>query len=537
MKKIYLLLLILTIPAFLMMLRSGFFTVSDFHLFRLYEFGLCMRDGQIPCRWSPDAGFGFGEPVFNFYTQLPYLFGFILNSLGLTLIGSMKTLFILSFVFSFFSMYFASFEIWKSRWGAILSAMLYLYAPYRAVDVWVRGALPESLSFIFFPLIILYFEKMIKRKGKYFFILIFLFSILLLTHNISFFIFNIFFIPWVFYRYIISKKTRLLLLPILSIVIAGLISSFYLLPVIFESKFVMIDSTTMGYFDFRGHFVGLTQLLLSTNWGYGASVFGPEDGLNLSIGFMQWLGAAAAFFLIVIRKEIVKYKDFITLLLFGLFFLFLIHPRSIDIWELAPFFSYIQFPWRFLGISLFCLSLAVGVLGKLIKSRYILFLVGLFSIVFTFSYFREDIWLDVGDNYYLEGEFWDIERSASALDFWPKYGDFVPNYLAPTAFSGTELIVRNSNSAIYKIVDEDFDSYIFPMAYFSGWRAFTNEREIELSYNNEGLMLVKGGDVELGEIRFEFKNTGIRTFGNLISLLTLSALLLFSFLRKFKIIR
>ncbi|OGE43689.1 hypothetical protein A3B45_03305 [Candidatus Daviesbacteria bacterium RIFCSPLOWO2_01_FULL_39_12] len=45
---------------------------------RLSQMNLCFEDKQIPCRWSPGTGFGYGSPLFNYLPPLPYYFGQLL---------------------------------------------------------------------------------------------------------------------------------------------------------------------------------------------------------------------------------------------------------------------------------------------------------------------------------------------------------------------------------------------------------------------------------------------------------------------------
>ena len=242
------LVVILSVPSFALMLKSGIFSTQDFHLFRLYEFDKCVKRLEIPCRWAPDAGLGYGEPVFDFYPQLSYAIGEIFHLIGFNLINSLKILFILSIVGSGVAMYFLAKHLWKSDWGALISAAIYIYAPYRAVDVWVRGALPEALAFVLFPLIILAVEK------KKFLALSFSLSALILTHNLS----ALMFLPVVLVWLVYKKYWK----GFWGFGIAGAMSAFYILPVIFESKFINLASTTQGYFDFRAHFLSLRQIFL-----------------------------------------------------------------------------------------------------------------------------------------------------------------------------------------------------------------------------------------------------------------------------------
>ena len=118
--KFLLLVILLSIPAFFRMVRSGIFSMSDFHLFRLYEFDKCVKAMQIPCRWAPDAGLGYGEPLFNFYPQLPYAIGEIFHLLGFTFVDSLKILFTLSIIGSAIAIYFLAKHLWKSQWAGIV---------------------------------------------------------------------------------------------------------------------------------------------------------------------------------------------------------------------------------------------------------------------------------------------------------------------------------------------------------------------------------------------------------------------------------
>src|SRR3990172_12117775 len=100
------LVILLSLPTFWRLLPFGIHSMQDFHLFRLYEFDKCVESLQIPCRWAPDAGLGYGEPLFNFYGQLVYAFGEVFHLAGFSFINSLKILFILSLAASGVSMFF-----------------------------------------------------------------------------------------------------------------------------------------------------------------------------------------------------------------------------------------------------------------------------------------------------------------------------------------------------------------------------------------------------------------------------------------------
>ena len=470
--KYILILLVLTIPAFWKMLPFGIYSMQDFYLFRLYEFDKCVKALDIPCRWAPDAGLGYGEPLFNFYGQFSYFIGEIFHLAGGSLINSVKFTFILSLVGSAIAMYFLAKSLWKNEYSAVFSSILYLYAPYRAVDVWVRGALPEAFAFIFYPLIILSIEK---KNLFYLSLLIFL---LIITHNLSFIMFLPFLIIWIIYR----KWWK----GFLGFAISLLLSAFYVLPVLFESKFVNLQSTTVGYFDFRAHFITLRQIFLDLSWGYGGSTWGPIDNVNLSVGLAQWIIPVIIFFLLLLvnkkKESYMQHTTYYVLFFLGFVYLLLTHNKTAFIWEAVPFMKYIQFPWRFLGLSVFYFSLASGILFNVFKNKLFLFLVFVLSayyILHTTYYFSPDIWFEVKDSYFLTGAEWDRQRAASIGDFWPNFGHEIP--------------------------DKPSDGrYI---NYFPGWVGAEPH----------------GGLIPSGVV--EFKDTPVRELGNIISLVSFGLLI------------
>src|SRR3989344_5050765 len=114
------LVILLSIPTFWRLFMPGIHSMQDFHLFRLQQFDKCVQNFQIPCRWAPDAGLGYGEPLFNFYGQFAYAVGEIFHLVGFNFINSLKILFILSLVGSGVGMFFLAKRIWKNDFAALV---------------------------------------------------------------------------------------------------------------------------------------------------------------------------------------------------------------------------------------------------------------------------------------------------------------------------------------------------------------------------------------------------------------------------------
>lgn len=522
MKKI-LIIVLLTLPTVSYMTRFGVWTTHDFHFFRQYEFNLCFREGSFPCRWAPDAGLGFGEPLFNYYGQFTYWLGQLFIQLGLSITASVKLLFLLSLVLSSLSMYLLARLFWSPT-GALVSSLFYVYAPYRAVDAWVRGALPESLAFIYYPLILYSLEK------KRYLVFSLLVSALLLTHNLSLFMFAPFLAVWWLVR---SRDWKFI--PALGLVFP--LAAFYLLPVFFESHLVTLSRVTSDYYAYQLHFTTLSQLFLSRFWGYGGSTWGLNDTMSLSVGHLHWLIP-----IIVLIYSTFKYltlhpspesgegtkgrgtKEIWLFTSLAFIAVFLTHGKSEFLWKIIPGMSYVQFPWRFLSISTLFFSLAAGTV-KLPRHLHLCLI--LVIILFNFSFFRPDIWRSVSDSEQFSGPLWDEQRSSALSDFWPT------NAALPTTFAPhlPELVSSGAHKQTYYLNLASPTQIIFSTVYFPGWHLYSQGTKIALSHPS-GLITAS---LPPGSQTYEliFQDTPPRTAGNLLSLLSLALVLLFVLKSKF----
>ncbi len=527
------------------MFKPGIFTMHDFHVYRLYEYDKCIADVKLPCRWAPDSAFEYGEPVFNYYAQLPYLFGEVFRFLGLSVLGSIKALFVSSLVFSALAMFFLARQLWGNNLAALTSALVYTYAPYRAVDVWVRGALPESLAFIFFPLITYFFNDFVLKKKTISLLLFGLsFSALVLTHNLSVFMFLIFFSIWAVY--FLTKHQSWKLVPQfigVGIISFGL-SAFYILPVIFENKLVTLTETTGGYYDFKNHYVTLNQLLISRYWGYGASLWGEDDRLSLSVGHVQWVIPILIAVLVIFRRKIKNYFSFFVLFGLGWFMLFLTHNKSTPLWDIFAPLRFVQFPWRFLGSAVFIFALSTGALLTLFKKPLLNILISLIVIGIVIGlntpFYFEDIWQSFDDKQFFSGKNYEMQVGSAIYDFWPKTaGKEVPSTFAPKdpifkEGSGSgKLIEKKSHSAKYELEIKSNQAEIsFPIVYFSGWVAYSNDQKLEI-YPKDKYGLITTRLIPKDKIiTLEFKDTLVRQIGNTLTLISL-----FTFISVFTLLR
>jgi hypothetical protein len=122
--------------------------------FRTHEYLKELGNGHWVPQLLPGAVRGAGSAFPTFYPPLAYLVASLLSFVTGDLVRGVNLALLLSVVLSGWSMYFMGVVVTRNRLAAVVAAVLYLSFPYRLVDVFVRGALAESWSFVWFPLIV-----------------------------------------------------------------------------------------------------------------------------------------------------------------------------------------------------------------------------------------------------------------------------------------------------------------------------------------------------------------------------------------------
>jgi len=528
------LVVIFIIPTFWKLVRPGFFSMQDdLQAFRVYEMDKCFDDGQIPCRWVPDAGYKYGYPQFNYYPPSIYYVGAVMHRAGIQYIDAVKILFVLGYIASALTM-FLLVNSFLGPWPAFVSSILYSYVPYKAVEVFVRGAMSEFWALSIFPLIFWAAYKLIKtEKKKYFIWFSVSIALLITTHSLMTLIFAPVAVLWVIFWISVEKKWRFLLKVILSGLLGITLSAFFLLPVIFEKKFVHAESMLSGYFDYRAHFVSLFKLFFSREWGYGSSGF-PKELLNLSTGMIQWAVGIVAVILGILNRKKEKKLTLLLFILAGaeLITLFMMHMKSSFIWTKLPVLWWLQFPWRYLSVSIFLLSVLSG-LAVYLSSKAKYFLGGLAiiaAIILNIGFFVPKDWLLITDSDKFSGISWQKQMTISIFDYLPIYAKLPPVKEAPAlpeVMDGTAKFSDYQKGSDFQIgkLDITSDATIrLPIFDFPGMQVKANGQQIKHNHDD-----CRGEEFCLGLVSFKLPkgnysievrltDTPVRKIGNYLTL-------------------
>lgn len=542
----YILIVILSFFAFRPILIPGFFPIhDDTQVTRVFEMTNAVKDGMFPVRWSSNLGFGFGYPIFNFYAPFAYYVGAVFNLLVSDPLIATKLMMIVGIVIAGLSMFVLAKEFFTVK-GGILSAILYLYAPYHGLNIYVRGDVAEFYAYSFIPLVFYGLYKIYKENLlRYVIVSSIFFALIIISHNLTALMVTPFFI---FFALILGVKDRKKILFFLSsFVLAFMLSSFYFIPALLEMNYTNVLSQVGGGADFRDHFVCIGQLWTSL-WGYGGSAKGCIDGLSFMVGKTHILLSVFTLSLLVLLVAYKKIKlnvedrenIFFVLLffIFSIFSIFLMLDVSKAFWESLKPMEFFQYPWRFLTILSFTTSFISGgliwIVGKFLKGYYLwimTFVIVFLAIVLNVKFFvpqtvSHKTSLDYVD---LERIKWDVSKISS--EYMPKAFQ-KPKQKTETAnilsIGSPDLKVLSINKKT-QFIDLEVKAsrekdVIFPLAYFPGWKAKLNGKTIILSENKRGILLTlpKGKS----QIHFYYASTTIESVSNLITLAGILAITL-----------
>ncbi len=532
------------------LLHPSFFHLHDFtHAARIAEMVRGLDAGQLPVRWSENFGYGFGMPLFNFYAPLPYFVGALFYKVGFSLLASIKLLYLLTGALTIISSYLLGRQL-LGRLGGLVLAAAYTLAPYRALNLFVRGALSEALAMSFLPVVlwaIVAFSK--KQDKKYLFFLVLSLFGIILSHNLT----ALIFIPLaaLFTFLYLWRLDRLKLLwPIAGqFILAAALSAFYMLPALLEKNDTVIERIFAGYFHYSHHFLYLRQFF-QDNWAYGGSGWGPGDDVSFFLGFGQLSGLLVLMVLLLgkLRRGLLtltRRKEFFLLVTIGLMLIFSLLMSTFKtqwLWDRVSLLQFIQFPWRFLSAASLFVAILVAFNFAWLRGfgkRLILALILLVLLFTNARYFQPEKYLDnAAALYYGEPERIRNEMSEILPDYIPKQ---MPeekvlrekNQELPALWLNNEMYTKNDDDKLEIMLDRGFEKMAlidsgqeqilnFKVAYFPGWQAEVDGQSQEIlvseSLGNIQVRVPKG---EHKVVIYFSEQTPARIWGDAISLLAL----------------
>lgn len=523
-------------------LRQGHPITFDghIHMTTMNQFAQSIKSGEFPVTWSNNfANFGLPLPLFSH--QLPAYLGALLIIFGFSTESAFKILILFSIVIS--NILFYSFYKKLSNINiAFVMTSIAIFFPYRELSIYTRGSLPEIMSTIFLPLMFLGVWNLHQRNYKRSSLLLYFSSLAIsLTHPMMLLVFCL---PLSIYFFTkLDKKDFLkhIFILLASLSFGILSASFYLMPLFLEMKYFFQSAIKEEMSADR--FLQFKQLYDPT-WLYTFTHPGPRANF-IKLGLLEFsIVFTAIIFIIVYKlgliKKIFKKENIAQIsvwLTMTITALVLALPISKHIYAL-PFFSQIQYPWRFLNVLQFLIPGLAACLFFVIKSKHRN--VFLFSLLFIVIIFRVPQFY--GKNYVIQNES-DYEFTKSnlhSLNMNPLWTGDSEIYETKTTqaeiiegVGKLEIVELKNASRKYKVSAETEVRMIDFTFYFPGWVVVdaqnSQNNNISIEYqdlNYRGLITYK---LPKGEhtILVEYRPTKIRMAARYLSIFGIFAYLIF----------
>ncbi len=361
---------------------------ADHSVFFLVQFDQALRDGALWPRWGADHALGYGYPLWLLYAPLAYYAAEGFHLLGLGFTAAVKAGWALGFLFGGWGMYLLL-RRWFGRGpagcaAALVGGLLYVYAPYHLLNIYVRAAYAEFSAMAWFPWVLLAFDRVASPSphaaqspskgegggvGRAVAVAALAYAGLLLTHTGSILLFTPLLLAYLLFALLrrgaasgwswADLGRTALHLAASGLLAAGL-AAIFLLPMLLEQRYIVQEQWVQGSYGYRGHFVYLSQLL-DPFWGYGYSddLTGPNDGLSFQLGVAGVVLALTAAVIGLRRKSPQRSLTgfFLAATLLSLAAML---PLAAPLWDAIGPAALLQFPWRLLGIASLGLSILAG---------------------------------------------------------------------------------------------------------------------------------------------------------------------------------
>ncbi len=500
------------------------------HITTAAQYTDAFKSGDFPVMWL-DGFANYGMPIGMFSQQATSYLGMFFNLftndpvLAYNIVAFIGILLSNVFFYYFLRLYF------EPKY-AFLGTFLFNFAPFRIIDLYIRGAIPETFSTILLPLTLISIYHLIQKKSvNAFFLMTLCLAGIIITHPMMFVTYAFLFIPYFLFNVIsvtgfrITKKTIFFFgLFFFSIVFALGLTGWYIIPLTQELKYFYYGSEKNHLV--ANQFVGLINYF-DPNWYY----FYKDDifsrGHFIQSGLIETIGVLIGLIVVVTRLIKGSLKKQITLLDFavvtGLIIIFFTTQYSESFYKIFSFLGNIQFPWRMFSAFIFIPPIIIiALLSKFNKNILIIAIVLLVCITrfpqlygknftaypqstYTFTTINlhsnnmNTIWTGETETYPVKKEQIEIVGGEGKI-------------LSKTIKNSSRMYTIEAKTPLH-IVDYTF--------YFPGWTLYVDGQKQEIQFQDPNYRGVITYTVPAGkhDIKLQFEDTKVRILGKVVSLI------------------
>ena len=346
----YIIIFILAIIVSIPLMNSEFDIYRDDgiqHIARLMGTYQTITEGEYPPVIMSNFCNNFGYSWSIFYSPftafVPLIFRIFTSSFELVL----KLFIVLCGFLSGIAMYEFVKKVTKNRYAGLLSAAIYIFAPYRLTDMYMRIAVSELASFIFLPIVFhgMYNIFNDEQKSTKKSLLLTLGAVgLILSHIVIAMYTAIICFIYLLINIKKLKDKKILKMLGINIILILLLSSFYLLP-------MLEHRLSTEYEVFKDGRMERTQELIRNKVDPIDLVYTEDNELILEIGFITIIGLILT--ILAFKKIDKSYKKLYCFSLITGILCVILSLRFFPFERLPAIFKMIQFTFRLLEFSSF----------------------------------------------------------------------------------------------------------------------------------------------------------------------------------------
>jgi hypothetical protein len=339
------------------------------HLYRLVALDQAVGYGDLWPRYVPTLFFGYGLPLFNFYSPVSLYPLELLHLAGLDFIRSL----IGGILFYVWLGALGAYQLGKG-WGGGLAgigtALAYTYAPFSLVEALPQGALDEVAGLAILPWLLWAFHQLAVQGRRRDFIAASLsLSLLILLHNFSTLYGLLILIPYALALWWTGRRPALTFIQaLLAGSLAAGLSAFFWLPALLEAETIQSGRMALqgmagdpASLPFRSALISFSQLVQPPPPA-DLTLFNRTGSISLSLPALILAGLGGG--LMLWRPPVVQAHSLkaITITLMGLaaLLIFSVTPASMPLRAILPLEWQNPFPAQAVGAISLILALLAG---------------------------------------------------------------------------------------------------------------------------------------------------------------------------------
>jgi hypothetical protein len=496
------------------------------------------KQGVIFPRWTEWANFGFGEPRFIFYPPLSWLFGAFLGTVipwqavAVVFIAGVQTL-------AGLSAYSALRRLVNSSFAALFGAACFAANPYALLIIYMRSDFAELLAIAFFPLLLLgalRLSEVAPSEDSGEFRKVFFFALpfcaiwlsnapaaVIATYSATL-------------LFTVAAIRRHSLLPFrggaAGIVLGFGLASFYLIPAIYEQRWVNITDALAG---------GLTP---EQNFLYANTSDAEHDAFNLIVsrlalllifwvicGAVAWWRSNSG----ALDATTGNSGHFFAVMTLAAVAAALMFPIAGVFWRYLPELRFVQFPWRWMSVLALCAAVLTAAAARS-WLRWAWILVVPLAIVASAHYLVGNGWWDSEDMPTLQT---DIKNGAGfeGTDEYDPIGDdhtdlgqkdprarLLPSPSDLEAHRETRIEIEQwaAEHRVIRVAARKPGRLALHLLNYPAWRVRLNGNDVRLEHPKGTEQMIVPIPAGESELRVDFTRTPDRSIGGWISIVSLT---------------